>query len=140
MKKLLLVLIAALAVSCSPQKRFTRLIDKHPYLVLSITDTLILSDTIYTDSIQFDTTWISLPIDTLILFDTLTESTVKIIRIHDTLTVSVTVPGDTIYIEKEVPVEILVDPPPCPRQTWLLAVGVIATLLILALLKWVILK
>jgi hypothetical protein len=49
------ILILLLLASCSPIKRFTRLIEKHPYLLTS--DTIIMRDTIsiYVPEVHTDT-------------------------------------------------------------------------------------
>lgn len=49
------VLIALLITSCSPKDRFTRLIEKYPYLLT--TDTVVVKDTItlYIPEVQTDT-------------------------------------------------------------------------------------
>ena len=49
------IAIAILVCSCSPKTRFTRLIDKHPYLLT--TDTVVIHDTVevLVPSVEVDT-------------------------------------------------------------------------------------
>ncbi len=69
--KYLLILIVSLLMACSPQKRFSRLVTKHPELLT--TDTLIIKDTIrvIVPEVKVDT----------------------VVKVNDLL--------DTIFIEKE---------------------------------------
>ncbi|MFY8170445.1 MAG: hypothetical protein ACOVK2_04940 [Candidatus Fonsibacter sp.] len=94
-------------LSCTPQRRFDRLVKKYPYLLTS--DTLIVKDTIR------DTIRIVVPevqIDTIVnikeLYDTVTVEKdrikVKVWRVKDK--VYINGKCDTIYIEK--PIERIV--------------------------------
>ena len=94
-------------VACSPQRRFNRLIKKHPYLLTS--DTLIVKDTIR------DTIRITVPeveVDTIVsvkeLYDTIIlekdRIKVKVWRVKDKVYINGRC--DTIYIEK--PIERIV--------------------------------
>jgi hypothetical protein len=96
-----------LILACTPQRRFDRLVKKHPYLLTS--DTLIVKDTIR------DTIRITIPeveIDTVVdaykLYDTITlykdRIKVKVWRVKDK--VYINGKCDTIYIEK--PIERIV--------------------------------
>jgi len=80
MRYLLIILLLA---SCSPTKRFTRLIEKYPYLIT--TDTVLIKDTI-----------------TLYVPEVTTDTVVTIQQLIDTITISkdrVTV--KTWYVPKE---------------------------------------
>jgi hypothetical protein len=92
-----------LILACTPQRRFDRLVKKHPYLLTS--DTLIVKDTIR------DTIRITIPeveIDTVVdaykLYDTITlykdRIKVKVWRVKDKVYISGKC--DTIYIEKPI--------------------------------------
>ena len=94
-------------VACSPQRRFNRLIKKHPYLLTS--DTLVVKDTIR------DTIRITIPeveVDTVVnakdLYDTIVlekeRVKIKVWRVKDK--VYINGKCDTIYIEK--PIERIV--------------------------------
>ena len=77
------IIIALLLASCSPIKRFTRLIEKYPYLIT--TDTVVIKDTI-----------------TLYVPEVHTDTVVTIKELIDTVTISkdrVTV--KTWYVPKE---------------------------------------
>lgn len=55
MKQLTIILLTLTIVACSPIKRFTRLIEKYPYLIT--TDTVVIKDTItlYVPEVRTDT-------------------------------------------------------------------------------------
>jgi len=100
--KYLIIFLFALA-ACTPQRRFDRLVKKHPYLLTS--DTLIIKDTIR------DTIRITVPeveIDTVVdaykLYDTITlykdRIKVKVWRVKDKVYISGKC--DTVYIEKPI--------------------------------------
>lgn len=88
MKFYLFILVLA-AVSCTPQRRFTRLVEKHPYLLT-------------TDSIQLiDTVRVVVPevkVDTVVQVDRLYD-TITIQK--DQLTVRVWMKGDSVYVQGE---------------------------------------
>jgi hypothetical protein len=87
--KLYLFLLVLIAVSCTPQRRFTRLIEKHPYLLT-------------TDSIQLiDTVRVIVPevkVDTIVMVNDLHDT---ITLQKDQLTVKVWMKGDQVFIEGE---------------------------------------
>ena len=97
------ILILLLITSCSPQRRFIRLVEKHPYLLtidtITIHDTVIVEipsvihDTVFTEHFFTEITR-----DTLILQKE--RLTIKIF--HDTIKKSVYVYGecDTVIVEK----------------------------------------
>lgn len=88
MKFYLFILVLA-AISCTPQRRFTRLVEKHPYLLT-------------TDSIQLvDTVRVVVP-------EVKVDTAVQVDRLHDTitiqkdqLTVRVWMKGDSVYVQGE---------------------------------------
>jgi hypothetical protein len=87
--KLFLFILVLAAISCTPQRRFTRLVEKHPYLLT-------------TDSIQLvDTVRVVVPevkVDTVVQVDRLRD-TVTIQK--DQLTVRLWMKGDSVYVEGE---------------------------------------
>lgn len=96
-----------IVISCTPQRRFDRLVKKYPYLLTS--DTLVIRDTIR------DTVRITIPevqVDTVVkikeLYDTITiekdRLKVKVWRVKDK--VYINGKCDTVYIEK--PIERIV--------------------------------
>ena len=103
MKIIFYLLLTSLVLSCTPQRRFTRLINKHPHLLT--TDTLIVHDTVKVEvpKVVHDTL-ISQHFFTQITRDTLVlqkeRLTVKIF--HDTIKQNVYIRGecDTITVEK----------------------------------------
>jgi len=103
MKIIFYLLLTSLVLACTPQRRFTRLIDKHPHL-LTI-DTLTIHDTVKVEvpKVVYDTI-INQHFFTQITRDTLVlqkeRLTVKIF--HDTIKKTVYIKGecDTVTIEK----------------------------------------
>ena len=83
MKQLTIILLTLTMIACSPTKRFTRLIEKYPYLIT--TDTVVIKDTI-----------------TLYVPEVHTDTVVTLKELIDTITISkdrVTV--KTWYVPKE---------------------------------------
>lgn len=105
MKIIFYLLLTSLVLACTPQRRFTRLIDKHPHL-LTI-DTLTIHDTVKVEvpKVVHDTI-INQHFFTQITRDTLVlqkeRLTIKIF--HDTIKKTVYIKGecDTVTIEKVV--------------------------------------
>jgi hypothetical protein len=98
-----LLLITVLILSCTPQRRFTRLIDRHPYL-LTI-DSLVIHDTVRVevprvvhDTVLTEHFFTQITRDTLVLQKE--RLTVKIF--HDTIKKNIFIRGecDTITVEK----------------------------------------
>ena len=91
LKTFVYLILLIFIISCTPQRRFTRLIEKHPYLLT--TDTLIIHDTVRVEVPKTEITK-----DTLILQKE--RLTIKIF--HDTIRNNVFIQGicDTITIEK----------------------------------------
>ena len=88
------IIIALLLASCSPIKRFTRLIEKYPYLIT--TDTVVIKDTI-----------------TLYVPEVHTDTVVTIKELIDTVTISkdrVTVKAWYVPKEKKVYIQGKCDP------------------------------
>ena len=155
----IVLFIALLTSSCSPQKRLSRFADKHPELIARLTDTLVFNDTVIyekvvtvydtvvTDPILIDTTWSAKPIDTLTLYDPKSKATVTIFKQYDKLSVSVSVPPqiipieipviirDTIPIEVKIPVNEYVEIPPCPKKWWKFWLGIGVMLVIAIAIK-----
>ena len=103
LKPILYLILLVFITSCSPKMRFTRLIEKHPYLLT--TDTLIIHDTVRVevprvvhDTIINEHFFTEITRDTLILQKE--RLTVKIF--HDTIKQQVFIQGecDTITVEK----------------------------------------
>lgn len=102
-----LIPLLFIIISCTPQRRFDRLVKKYPYLLKS--DTLVVRDTIR------DTVRITIPdvqVDTVVnikeLYDTITiekdRIKVQVYRVKDKVYISGKC--DTVYIEK--PIERIV--------------------------------
>jgi hypothetical protein len=102
-----LVPLLFLVISCTPQRRFNRLVKKYPYLLTA--DTLVVKDTVR-DTIRITVPEVS--VDTIVnakdLYDTITlykdRIKVKVWRVKDK--VYINGKCDTIYIEK--PIERIV--------------------------------
>lgn len=87
--KLFLFILVLAAISCTPQRRFTRLIEKHPYLIT--TDSVQLIDTVrvIVPEVKVDTV-----VHTRNLRDTITIQ-------KDQLKVVMWLKGDSVYVEGE---------------------------------------
>jgi hypothetical protein len=102
-----LVPLLFLVISCTPQRRFNRLVEKYPYLLTA--DTLVVKDTVR-DTIRITVPEVS--VDTIVnakdLYDTVTiekdRVKIKVWRVKDR--VYINGKCDTIYIEK--PIERIV--------------------------------
>jgi len=120
--------------SCSPQKRLERLVNRNPELRLP--DTLIVRDTLITPIVQADTTLhIEQLYDTVVIEKERLQ--VKLLRIRDTLYVDGKCNPDTIYYEKQIPVEkikLIKEPLNLKPVLWLLG-ALIILILILSILK-----
>jgi hypothetical protein len=102
-----LVPLLFLVISCTPQRRFNRLVKKYPYLLTA--DTLVVKDTVR-DTIRITVPEVS--VDTIVnakdLYDTVTiekdRVKIKVWRVKDKIYINGKC--DTIYIEK--PIERIV--------------------------------
>jgi len=132
----LLVILTILLISCSPQKRLSRLIKHHPEL--KVIDTLYIRDTIPIPRIQADTL---LHIDSL--FDTVTfkkdRLKVSVLRLQDTLYLQGKCEADTIFVDRKIPVERIITVKPdrfgqlISRIPWLV-IGLISIILLILFL------
>lgn len=109
MKKIIIaILVLVIVASCSPQKRLTRLINRHPEL--SRTDTMTLRDTIRTRTIQADTVFLWSQLNRT---DTVTlekdRLKIQLIKKTDSLQIESKCEGDTIFFETKIPVEKVVN-------------------------------
>jgi hypothetical protein len=94
MKQLTVILLTLTMIACSPTKRFTRLIEKYPYLIT--TDTVLIKDTI-----------------TLYVPEVTTDTVVTIQQLTDTITLTkerVTVKAWYVPKEKLVYIQGKCDP------------------------------
>jgi len=99
---LFLFSILLLSVACSPSKRLEHLISHYPELMTK--DTLTFRDTIIMHATKVDTAiLINSLTDTVYLNKDNLQITLK--RVHDTLYIHGKCKGDTIYIERKIPVE-----------------------------------
>ena len=131
-----LILMTILLISCSPQKRLSRLVNHHPEL--KIIDTLLIRDTIPIPMIQADTL---LHIDSL--FDTVTfkkdRLKFSVLRLHDTLYLQGACEADTIFVDRKIPIERIITVKPdrvdllISRIPWLV-VGLISIILLILFL------
>jgi hypothetical protein len=103
LKSSYLIIVILLTISCTPQRRFTKLIEKYPHLLTA--DTLVIHDTVQIqvpkvihDTIINEHFFHEITRDTLILQKE--RLTVKIF--HDTISKNVFIQGecDTITVEK----------------------------------------
>ena len=98
------VILICLIVGCSPQKRLNRLLTKHPQLTQQ--DTIVVRDTVTIQNYVHDTTTVLEFHDTTTVIN---NERVILKYFHDTLTKEihhyVECKGDTVYMEKLVPIE-----------------------------------
>jgi hypothetical protein len=100
MRYLILLLLLA---SCTPQKRLERLIRNHPELVR--VDSVKIIDTVITQSVSIDTMQVMNTYDTFIV--NRDRLTVQVIRHQDSIYVYGKCAGDTVVLERKVPVRII---------------------------------
>ena len=129
---ILITIILAIFVSCSPQQRLNRLITKHPEL--SRVDTIKIQDTVIVPGPKVDTVFSS-----SLLKDTVTitkdKLQIKLIEINDTIYLDAEVEPDTVILTKEILVDRIVHTEPAKwwvRYWWVfvLLVGVIILLVL----------
>lgn len=97
------VLLLVFFSSCTPQKRLDRLIRKHPELVR--VDSVKIIDTVITKSVSVDTMRVMNSYDTFIV--NRDRLTVQVIRHQDSIYVYGKCAGDTVVIERKVPVKVI---------------------------------
>ena len=97
------IVILLFLASCTPQKRLERLIRNHPELVR--VDSLKIIDTIITQSVSIDTMQVMNTYDTFIV--NRDRLTVQVIRHQDSIYVYGKCAGDTVVLERKVPVRII---------------------------------
>ena len=137
MIRILFVLAILGLFSCTPQRRFTRLIDKYPHLLT--TDTLTIHDTVRVevpkvvhDTIINEHFFTQITRDTLVLQKE--RLTIKIF--HDTIKKNVYIKGecDTITVEKiverKIPIKYYEKPPAWKKIiNWALLAAIILSIL-----------
>jgi len=94
-----------LLFSCSPQKRLNRLVALHPEL--STTDTIHIRDTTIIPETRIDTAFNDSMMDDTVIF-TKEKLTVKLHRMRDSVYMEAEYGGDTVVIEKEIPVDRII--------------------------------
>ncbi len=105
MKNIIYLLIAVLVISCSPERKLSRLITRHPELRRM--DTIRIQDTTIIPGIRVDTV-----IQHSALKDTVVINKEKLklqlVEVNDTIYVNATQEPDTVIVKKEIPVERIV--------------------------------
>lgn len=98
------IILICLVVGCSPQKRLNRLLTRYPNLTEQ--DTIIVRDSVVVEKYIHDTTTVLEFHDTTTVIN---NERVILKYFHDTLTKEihhyVECKGDTVYMEKLVPIE-----------------------------------
>ena len=138
MKPTLSLLIFLFFSSCSPQYRLNRLLALHPEL--KTPDTIFIRDSLIVPQVQVDTMLDFKTIrDTIIIKKDRLQ--VKFIKIHDTLFLTGKCKGDTVYINRKIPVEKIKIVKPdyldnfISRLPWIV-VGLICLILIFVFIRW----
>jgi len=102
MKPTFSLLLILLLSSCSPQYRLNRLIALHPEL--KTPDTIFIRDSLIVPQVQVDTMFDFKTIrDTVIIQKDRLQ--IKLRKIRDTLFLTGQCKGDTVYINRKIPVE-----------------------------------
>ena len=97
------IVILLFLASCTPQKRLDRLIRNHPELAR--VDSVKIVDTVITRSVSIDTMQVMNTYDTFIV--NRDRLTVQVIRHQDSIYVYGNCAGDTVVLERKVPVRII---------------------------------
>ena len=124
-------------ISCSPQKRLERLLKRYPFL--KSTELVTFRDTIYYPEIISDTTF-SIKFDTIIISND--RLNVQVIRNDSLIYLTATAKGDTVYLEKNIPVEKIVYTQ-APKKglsdtTYIIIISVLLTILGFVILAYII--
>lgn len=100
--KALIIILSILTISCNPQKRISRIVQKHPELLVK--DTIKVIDTLIIQSIKFDTTTKFIEHKTV---EVINNDKVRLQYYFDTITKEINhyveCKGDTIIREIQVP-------------------------------------
>ena len=138
MKPTLSLLLLLLLTSCSPQYRLNRLIALHPEL--KTPDTIFIRDSLIVPQVQVDTMFDFKTIrDTVIIQKDRLQ--IKLSRIHDTLFLTGQCKGDTVYINRKIPVEKIKIVKPdyldnfISRLPWIV-IGFICLILLFVFIRW----
>lgn len=101
----LLLVLVGLIVSCSPVKRFNRLIDRHPYLIQ--TDTVVRYDTVevIVPEVKHDTSFIDKTLYDTVFIDK-ERLKIKLWKVVDTLYVEGECETDTVTVVREVKIPV----------------------------------
>mgnify|MGYP003133386335 CR=1 FL=1 len=106
-RKIKIISIFCLLISCSPQQRLNHLLHRHPHLSNMSADTLKMTDTLRIESVTHDTTTIFQRYDTTIIMNT---EKIFAKYVFDTITKEIhheiKCIGDTIFYYKEIPYEV----------------------------------
>lgn len=106
-RKIKIISVFCLLISCSPQQRLNHLLHRHPHLRNMSADTLKMTDTLRIESVTHDTTTILQRFDTTIIMNT---EKIFAKYVFDTITKEIhheiKCIGDTIFYYKEIPYEV----------------------------------
>ena len=140
MKTMLLMLVmVALCVGCSPQRRLARLVERHPEVLRA--DTITVRDTVAVPGVMADTavpwdvardTW-AVGRDSVFLERGRLEVVVR--RVHDTLFIRGKCKADTVFIRRKIPfTKIVVQE---PRKLWVLwgVIGLLVAMVFVMLFR-----
>lgn len=136
MKISIIILVCLLTIACSPEKRLSRLVEKHPELLRP--DTIILHDTIILDGLTVDSTFKFVEWDTVFI-DT-SGVQVKLIHLRDSIRVFIKQKADTIFIEKKIPFkQVVIEKPQwltyIENHKWQLIIVVVVGLILIMIIR-----
>lgn len=130
MKNLLILLfVAVFAISCTPQKRLQKLLNRHPELLKFDT----INDTLTRPAIEFDSAFTARTGDTVFIVKNNVKTEFRYLA-PDSFYISTLIPADTIFYIKEI--EIPKPEPPQKKEPqknnnfWLYIIGLYMLIII----------
>jgi hypothetical protein len=124
-RTLTIIILIALAASCSPSARLARLVKKNPELVR--VDTLFIHDTIIVEGVKYDTVTRFLTNTTV---EVINNERVRLQYHYDTITNEIRHSFEckeiTIHKEHRIPYNFVQPTEPTQWWLWLIGIGVLA--------------
>jgi hypothetical protein len=123
-RTLTIIIVLALAASCSPSARLARLVKKHPELVR--VDTLYIHDTIIVEGVKYDTVTRFLTNTTV---EVINNERMRLEYHYDTITNEIRHSFEckeiTIHKEHRIPYNFVQPTEPTQWWIWLIGIGVL---------------
>ena len=105
MRLAFIIFVISILASCAPQKRFSRLVDRHPWLLT--TDTVIVHDTVkvIVPEVKHDTSFIDRELHDTVYIEK-GKLKIKLWKVVDTIRVQGRCESDTIEVVREIEVPV----------------------------------